>query len=554
MKIKCENPTLIFNPNLVWLFSCKCERAILNNVSFDCHSIHGNFYNFPWKAFYAARNEVTPETADQYMLVDSDGIVYPVFMYVPCGKCRLCRAKKTEEWETRCMCESATTPYRPLFITLTYKPECRPVDMYDIPGIGLMSYEDASKFINPILLADYRVSAMETCYQDFQKFMKRLRINVERDYGIKSELRYIAVSEFTPTNHYPHIHMILWRMPFIPAAEGDKNSYQTLIRYIQDDCWQNGYCKVEFARDPSCAYPLKYMRKGMDPECWYHSSRRPGIGYDFCMSLLSTVLENADMSVISIPVTKFNRRTGEETRSIVQRPFPSYFKRLLFPTLSVLFPNHITQACKDFMLLATKLQTIFNWLLPDCRCFHKLCNMVHAVSEKYSLMHIDFKDGIVERNFEDKVVAWYFYNDASDRFVSKKDDRLIRPVYKWTVVNESLRIQNKKISKYTYRSRYDHDIDSPICRYHEYDNTVHLNDRQFALRAWHQVCEYYKLLMSFDFNESEFLKRLSVTTSHQEYIRAMMELAPEVDIQEAVDVYERDLRWVETHWLCKEIG
>lgn len=220
MKLACEHPQLIYNPNFKWLACCKCAYAVLGDREFGFTSFN-RWNNFPWHPFCQAKEYILSHpdaNIDDYYLVDPDGVTYPVFMYVPCGKCALCRKKKVDDWTTRCLCESASSDFPPLFITLTYRPDARP-------------------------------DSGEDCKRDFQLFMKRLRIRVSRHLGVEDhELRYFARSEKTPKNHYWHIHFLLWNMPFVACAPGDRNSFQTLIRFIQD-AWSNGITKVERCRD-----------------------------------------------------------------------------------------------------------------------------------------------------------------------------------------------------------------------------------------------------------------------------------------------------------------
>lgn len=505
MKICCEHPNLIFNPNLKWLLTCVCAYAHLGNREIGYTSFN-RWYNFPWSEFYHAKELVTPETIDDYYLADPDGVTYPVFMYVPCGKCRLCRKKKVDDWCTRCMCESASSDFPPLFITLTYKPE-------DRPATG------------------------EDCKRDFQLFMKRLRINVSRDLGVENaELRYFARSEKTPTNHYWHIHFLLWNMPYVSAAEGDRNSFQALIRFVQD-AWSHGITRVERCRDVTGSYVMKYALKESDPEYWQLASRRNGIGNKFAMDLLPTVLKNPDMNSFNVP-------TGNTT---VTRAIPSYFKRIWFPTLSVLFPADVCKAAKDFMECATCLHYYMRNAYPDgCRC-DDIAEMVHQVADKYKIMHYDFDDGDPHWRFRRECDAYIHKRDA----VGVRVPIGMRKCVCYPVVRDGVLVPFE-----SYETANADDLwyvpDKP-----SQATTSSVSDFQFRYgltTRFGLMLRSYAILMKYKFSESYFLYRLAITAKHQEYVRAMVDQLPDVDVDAAIRQCEIDDAWINTHWMQSEIG
>lgn len=519
-KIVCEHPVLIFNPNLKWLFS-KCRRVSFNgnviDYNFqDCN--HSFSFRFPWSDFYKAKAVVTEETADNYYLLDNDGCCYPVFMYVPCGKCRLCRNRKTEEWMTRCMCESACHNYRPLFITLTYRPSVRPDNMED-------------------------------CKYDFQLFMKRLRSRVSRTLDVNSELRFVAVSEWTPKNHFPHIHMLLWGMPYVPCSEGDKNSFQSLCKFIQDDAWQNGIAKVEFARDCSAAYPLKYMRKGLDEDCWFLASRRKGIGYNFLSKVRPSFELNPDLTTISIPVTKYDKR-GNSSCSVVTRGIPSYFKRHLFPTLSVLFPAKVMSAAKEFFKSASYLHFFFHHIFMHSHRCPVIRDMYNFVMEKYSIMHIDFNDCIPDREFCRNVFLYTGIEDSEGSHICSLDTR-----YRMTLVDYTL-TDNLEISDIKLRSflTAGFDCNEYVLSKASLSSFECIEFRKLIISMWKSLNSSYSTLCKYEFDEDDFKRRLSVTEAHKDYVRSIAVNLPEVNVKNFVDAYERDMRWIETHWMQHEIG
>lgn len=508
MKIACEHPNIIFNPKIKWLFCCKGYRHFdLNGRMLDY--ICGNWFNFPWFELYQVKDSVTPDNIGSYVFCDDDGLCEPLFMLVPCGKCRLCRDKKCDDWCTRCLCETASSDFPPLFITLTYKPECRP-------------------------------ETADQCKEDFQKFMKRLRINVSRHLDKKdSELRYFARSEKTPKHGYWHIHMLLWNMPFVSCAEGDRNSFQTLIRYIQETCWQNGICRVERCRDGSGAYCMKYARKeDCNPEYWQLASRRNGIGYKFAANLLPQVLANPDLMTFRIP---------GQTKSF---PIPSYFKRIWFPTLSVLFPADVCKAAKDFLECSVKLRWFMSYYGDSWanRC-SDIEEMLSDVSQKYDIMHLDFSTFLPNRHVQREIDQYCHLRDSvgTVRFAECRKSVVMD---KWILDDDG---QLKDIRIYHGLSGGDDRIiplpskastASPACYYFRLD----------MIQAWNLLKRSYAILEKYEFDRDEFVRRLAITASHQEYVRSVVEQLPDVNVDDLVSLSVRDAQWRETHWMQQEIG
>ena len=350
-QIKCEHPVIIENPYLKqlvckyqkvwlkdhWLNLSAVDKVMPEDITVKCHDGRGNertrtervdrvtsvsrnrhiwsdwnatYHKFFWKT----RTGVSLDTIDDYYIVTPDGEMIPVYLPVPCGKCSLCREKKARDWQTRCLAETAMSDYPPLFITLTYRNE-------DLPADGV-------------------------CKKDCQKFLKRLRIHIERHLGKKCRLRYVLVSEYGKTTHRAHYHMLLWNMPFV-SDEG-KNTWQALHDFIQRS-WTHGWIGLERCVDYSGKYCMKYLRK----ECvvpagcnatFLLSSRRGGIGRAYADSLTEFARNNPQMPSITI----LNKFDGSNTRCAV----PDYFKRIWFPSLSGIVKQEIRDEVSNFMELA----------------------------------------------------------------------------------------------------------------------------------------------------------------------------------------------------------
>lgn len=341
MNIHCEHPVIIENPYLkalvakyqyVRMGDRYLNLAVMDKIHTYCDNeedkydpylrrCSGEFRNREitalWDSkyhvlFWKTRSGVTLDNIDDYYVISPDGETFPVYMAVPCGHCTLCRDHKSKEWMTRCLCETATSEYPPLFITLTYRNE-------DLPSDGVSK-------------------------SDVDDFMKRFRMRVNRHFNAKFNLRFLLVAEYGSNTHRAHYHMLLWNMPFLPVADGKLSSWETLHDFIQD-AWSHGWIGLDRCKDASGKYCMKYMRKdcyvpeGCNPT-FMKSSRRRGIGYEFAASQTAFFREHPDCATMCVT----NPFDGSVTNCVI----PSYFKRIWFPSLSAIVKQEIRDAVSTF--------------------------------------------------------------------------------------------------------------------------------------------------------------------------------------------------------------
>lgn len=496
--ISCEHPNIIFSPNIVYQFS-RCKRANLNGHIIDCSRVDSLFTRFPWKDFYAAKNAVTIDTIGDYVLFTEDGETFPAFMVVPCGHCRLCRANKVRDMQTRCAAESASHAYKPIFITLTYNDDNLPSDMSD-------------------------------CLADFQRFLKRLRIKVQRKYG-DFPLRYMAVSEYTPTTHRPHIHMLLWGLPYI-THKSDESSFFALNNFISDT-WSNGFVKSEICRDSSGAYCLKYMKKGTDPDCWLVSSRRNGIGYNYAMSLLPFVLKNPD-------ITKFTIR--QRDGSFKTYVIPAYFRRIWFPTVSKFIPSTISNYLKTFFDFGNKLGYALTQFYGDHPLSREIADMFSIVQRKYDMFPIDWRCVLPDATFQRIIDRYSKYRQSEGRF-KRVDDRYFGLSSTPFVVNGL--ICPKSVSIVDCSDRVSFQLVSGLL-----DGADMISFRRDLISMLRPFRDAFQRVMAFDFDRDEVLSRLAITAAHSEYIRGLqLTRDDDLTLQDKLDTLQVDLDWIETHWI-----
>ena len=485
--IKCEHPVIIFNHDIIYLLTTKrCTATFLGQSLKFTYSLQE--FNFPWQQLYAWKSQANYDNYKFGSIYDVDGVVYPLFLLVPCGKCKLCKAKKKYDWETRCMCESATSKYPPLFITLTYDALSRPDNM-------------------------------STVLYDFQCFMKRLRINVARKLNKpESELRYLAVSEWTPKNHFPHIHMMLWNMPFVHLND-DKKSFWQLVEFIQTDCWQHGICRVERARDSSGRYCMKYMSKSEDTDCWRLASRRPGIGHAFCMGLRPLMISNTD-------ITSFKVADGKG--KLVTRSLPSYFRRLLYPSLSLLFPAKIIRAIKDFREIATNM-SYFYGELGYTQHLKSLQVIYSEIANKFYQLHINWNDGKPCQDFIHDTLWYKSYEDVKSHplLVDLTDECTMLPFYK--LYHKDSKFYKPVMTTESSEKRAIHFRQSVIMHHNNLSSLWHYLDNY--------IFDDEKVQLYLDLKDLRSQSLLLLSKDFKQY-----------DIDNELNLCKIDEEWVETHW------
>lgn len=150
------------------------------------------------------------------------------WMYVPCGKCDLCRVRHSLSWVSRLEQERACHPYC-IFGTLTYSEDNLPT--FDlIPDVGfvesrtgeLLEFKEYEDYIDTksLRFIDKRGCLPYAKVEDAQMFIKRLRAAVtlgkrkgfpdSTDRQEDRYIRYFLVSELGETTFRPHFHFILF--------------------------------------------------------------------------------------------------------------------------------------------------------------------------------------------------------------------------------------------------------------------------------------------------------------------------------------------------------
>ena len=160
---------------------------------------------------------------------------HPIYSYaVPCGKCYMCRKRKTDEWSFRLRYEQAESKTC-LFVTLTYSESLLPRS--ETLGIPTLDRKAVPAFI------------------------KRLRSLHKYHLPDSPPIKYYAVGEYGSERFRPHYHLILFNafQDWIPHAWSTK---------FKGEKVSIGRVEAEPVKGRAAAYCQKYLDKGRTvPEC-----------------------------------------------------------------------------------------------------------------------------------------------------------------------------------------------------------------------------------------------------------------------------------------------
>ncbi len=155
---------------------------------------------------------------------------------LPCGQCVGCRLERSRQWAMRCMHEASLWPAN-CFITLTYSDE-------HLPESGSLEYDD------------------------FQKFMKRLR---KRFRGVAAgpspsalfPIRFYMAGEYGENFGRPHFHACVFNFDFPDKTLWMKTKSGSRIFRSKslEELWPFGYSSIGDVNFQSAAYVARYIMK-----------------------------------------------------------------------------------------------------------------------------------------------------------------------------------------------------------------------------------------------------------------------------------------------------
>lgn len=326
--IKCENPVILLNTEfqkhvvLSKVYHTPAGFVNLSNVQAYGWSL--DFPTYLFKFHKKSDKKAFLAKMDDYYTITSVGEVIPMYIQVPCGRCILCRDRKSREFQFRTEVEAANSSTESLFLTLTY-------DNDHLPITGLRK-------------------------KDVQNFFKRLRINLDND-GIEHNIRYLCVGEYGKNTHRPHYHIQLFNFPRYSVK---LRTLPQVNDYIKN-AWQAGFIYLVPATKGCTNYITKYMLKksfvpdGCEPLFMTASRKNGGIGSSFFK-------QNKE----------FYRNNPHEYRCVINNKgnifsstLSQYGKRIIYPSLSQFIPAVIRQCYHDFRVTLHQLVSISSLLFDD---------------------------------------------------------------------------------------------------------------------------------------------------------------------------------------------
>nr|DAH69072.1 MAG TPA: Replication associated protein [Microviridae sp.] len=338
--IRCEHPVVLLNPSIKKL--TQTYDVIVSPIG----TIHLADHHLPkLSLLYPKRCGVTPDTANNYAIVnESTGETKPLYIVVPCGRCVLCRKRKSNELAARCIAETNRWGSVPYFITFTYAPKFLPAD-------GVVK-------------------------ADLQFFFKRLRSRLDY-YEIEHKLRYFAVAEYGHKTGRAHYHVILWNFPDdkfsnidrvitflercwskfkidpdtgkrIPKRDSNGNIVRRKSGYPIFETEQIGMIKVLPMNEGAPAYVTKYMRKepyipaGKNPTFQLSSRRGGGIGREW-------IEEQKDIFTGSLSCTSLEITDKVVSGKTFHCPITPYVKQVILPSASSKYSKKQYDLFKTFL-------------------------------------------------------------------------------------------------------------------------------------------------------------------------------------------------------------
>lgn len=316
-QVQCLNPCTIVNPMLPVLLAKYGNYTMEDGFTHHLRGRSAYYFYGNMSVFSHGLSHVTSDNIDSfYVLDESTGETWPIYLQVPCNHCDCCRARKMDSFSHRCLLETQCYDCLPWFTTLTYKPS-------KLPSSGLQ-------------------------VRDVQLFLKRFRIRLER-MGYTRSFRYVCVGEYGSNFHRAHYHLLIWNL------KPEKSfKYFTILRAMRRS-WNNGfiynkivspeYTALHHGKPEKCfEYVAKYVCKdvevpeGKNPVFMCQSLSEGGIGSPFI---------RRHQSYLRNSLNKDFKFVDQFSGKVRRLQFNSYVLDRVFPSLSRSIPYRLRSAVRD---------------------------------------------------------------------------------------------------------------------------------------------------------------------------------------------------------------
>ena len=374
------------------------------------------------------------------------------YQFVPCGKCDYCRYVRNAAMTTRLKLEAQGHKYC-VFGTLTYADMFLPVFHYNEDAGCLASYGMADKLhlcstsvdghcVSLYGLTDkdkYLLNQLDCIpylnRYDFQNFLKRVRINIERkiynkllkDGKVKEEEKqsfqivYALCGEYGPTTYRPHAHFLFYF---------DRYEIAKQIRDIVRTSWPFGSCGLRFvsnsrqeaqyvAQYVNCIYGLPNYLQSREIRPFLLVSKSHPIG-------LPALSEEEIQRIYRVRDTSF-RLFDASVGKFCEFPLWTSLENQIFPRFSgynclddrerVGLLEYAMRSFRNFRQFYFE----FDWL-AQCKgnlneshvLFNKISSVPLNVKSEYSQIVRDYYLNFVKQNFKSFTLSYRqnFYDSA----------------------------------------------------------------------------------------------------------------------------------------------
>lgn len=429
---------------------------------------------------------------EDFVLVDScTGECYPIFQVCTCGKCTLCRYRKTQQWMCRAFAENCTSETPPLFLTLTYNDWC-------YPACGLLK---------------------EHC----QLFMKRLRKRLS-DYGYDCNLRFYLAAEYGKNTHRGHYHLLLWNFPYMDYREMvdflqdawsvviDRVEYDYIanhdIVYIEKSrkwnlgkrCYEDvdiyrkrlGFVYLLYVKDGAASYVMKYLRKEIvvPPGCvapFQLYSRRNGLGFQWIDDNKQFYLDNPDQ----LDVEMYDRWT----HSTYKCNLPLYYTQRLYPSRSKLLSKDLRDEFRNWSIIG---------------------NTLNALRDYFGYEHRPLDPTILSKFDMLCPECYTYYRDLKIDLFTSHSDRVVK------MVTGRFPYPDEIVYEYKYKND-------------DYTLTRIFND----LKTEYQFLTDY--LYNYPLDKDEYTRKMLLKSLHDGFVADMAKQCPPIDVVEFEDYLNRKM-------------
>ena len=231
---------------------------------------------------------------------------------VGCGKCVGCLLDRSRDMATRIICESLDYPEDSnYFVTLTYGNDEEQVNRYRVSR-----NDDDALILNKRHVQLFFKSLREGYDRKFGKRLYDVPVYYDKSVGREIELgtRFFMAGEYGEEKLRPHYHICLMNTPLPDIFYFGKTSLGMLLYRSPwlESLWKFGHVTIGKLTYQSAAYVARYCMKkvagctreeyeriGLTPE-FTNCSRRPGIGFNYCLKNGEHIFDNDSIVLPSI--------------------------------------------------------------------------------------------------------------------------------------------------------------------------------------------------------------------------------------------------------------